>query len=431
MIETKSRILVVDDYPALVTITRHKLLQHGYEVLTAQNGQDALELVETEFPDLVISDVEMPLMNGYELCKRIKESSKLRTIPVILVTSRIEAGSLMKGIEAGADNYLTKPYDDDTLFSKVSELLNNPIAVSDADETVTVTIEGAQYRVKADYSHLVNLLISTYKNTLGQNSRLEKMQSGLNAANRELELTKKEHEELLQNIFPKKIADSLLAYGTVTPERYEDATFLFTDFDGFSKVVPDLSPEALIESLSFYFDKFDEFMSQHNLIKIKTIGDSYMAAGGIPERNVTHPVDTALAALKMKFFVTNLKDSLLESIPYFPLRIGIHTGHSVVGVIGKKRFAYDVWGEAVNLASRMEQSSESNTVNISEDTYHRIKDFFECEPRGEIEAKNIGKVPMYFLNRIKPDLSEDEFGIIPNRLFIREYNFLSKGVSKG
>lgn len=426
MIETKPRILVVDDYPALVTIIRHKLLQHGYEVITAQNGLDALELVEKEVPDLVISDVEMPLMDGYELCRKIKESPKFHSIPVILVTSRIEAASLMKGIEAGAENYLTKPYDDDTLFSKVSELLNNPIGVSDVKETVSVTIEGQKFNVKADYSHLVNLLISTYKNTLGQNARLEKMQSGLNAANKELELTKKEHEELLQNIFPKKIADSLLAYGTVTPERYEDATFLFTDFDGFSKIVPDLKPEDLIESLSFYFDQFDEFMSQHNLIKIKTIGDSYMAAGGIPERNKTHPIDTALAALKMKFFVSNLQDSLPESIPYFPLRIGIHTGHSVVGVIGKRRFAYDVWGEAVNLASRMEQHSESNSINISQDTYDRLKDLFECDTRGEIEAKNIGKIPMYFLNRIKPDFSEDEFGIIPNRLFIREYNFVSK-----
>lgn len=431
MIETKSRILVVDDYPALVTIIRHKLLQNGYEVITAQNGLDALELVEKEVPDLVISDVEMPLMDGYELCRKIKENPKFNTIPVILVTSRIEASSLMKGIEAGADNYLTKPYDDDTLFSKVSELLSNPIGISDIKETVSVTLEGQKYNVKADYSHLINLLISTYKNTLGQNTRLERMQSGLNAANKELELTKKEHEELLQNIFPKKIADSLLAYGTVTPERYEDATFLFTDFDGFSKIVPDLKPEDLIDSLSFYFDKFDEFMSQHNLIKIKTIGDSYMAAGGIPERNKTHPIDTALAALKMKFFVSNLKDSLPESIPFFPLRIGINTGHSVVGVIGKKRFAYDVWGEAVNLASRMEQHSESNSINISQDTYDRLKDLFECEARGEIEAKNIGKIPMYFLNRIKPDFSEDDFGIIPNRLFIREYNFVAKAGGQG
>lgn len=426
MLETNPRILVVDDYPALVTITRHKLLKNGYEVITAQNGQDAWELVQTEYPDLVISDVEMPVMDGYELCKTIKSDPNYRTIPVILVTSRIQTSSLMKGIEAGADNYLTKPYDDDTLFSKVYELLNNPIAISDVNEKVSVRIEDEDYNIRADYSHLVNLLVSTYKNALAQNARLEKMQSGLNATNQELELTKKEHEDLLQNIFPKKIAESLLAYGTVAPERYQDATFMFTDFDDFSKIVPDLSPEKLIDSLSFYFDKFDEFVEQHNLIKIKTIGDSYMAAGGIPERNKTHPIDTILTALKMKYFVSTLLISKPEDIPHFPLRIGIHTGHSVVGVIGKRRFAYDVWGEAVNLAARMEQNSESDCINISQETYERVKDFFICEPRGEIEAKNIGKVPMYYVRRIKPELSEDQAGIVPNRLFIRDYNFLNK-----
>jgi class 3 adenylate cyclase/FixJ family two-component response regulator len=426
MLQTTPRILIVDDYPALVTITRHKLLKQGYEVLTAQNGQDAWELIQEEYPDLVISDVEMPVLDGYELCQNIKNSAKFRTIPVILVTSRIDTESLMRGIEAGADNYITKPYDDDTLFSKVHELLNNPVAVSDVESTVEVHIESKVYKIKADYSHLVNLLVSTYKNALAQNAQLEKVQHGLNASNQELELTKKEYEDLVQNIFPKKIAESLMAYGTVAPERYQDATFMFTDFYDFSKIVPDLSPEKIIESLSFYFDKFDFFVEQHGLIKIKTIGDSYMAAGGIPENTKTHAIDTALVALKMISFVEQLKDALPDSIPYFPLRIGINTGESVVGVIGKRRFAYDVWGAAVNLASRMEQNSENNSINISQDTFERIKDFFECEARGQIEAKNIGKVEMYFLKRIKPEYSDDPWGIVPNRHFIREYNMIAK-----
>ncbi len=427
MLQTTPRILIVDDYPALVTITRHKLLKKGYEVLTAQHGQDAWEILQDEYPDLVISDVEMPIMDGYELCQKIKSDIKFRKIPVILVTSRIQTESLLKGIEVGADNYITKPYDDETLFAKVDELLNNPIAITDVKDTIPINIEGKTYHIKADYSHLVNLLVSTYKNALGQNAQLERVQHGLNASNQELELTKREYEDLLQNIFPKKVADSLLAYGTVTPERYEDATFMFTDFHDFSRIVPDLNPEKLIESLSFYFDKFDLFVEQHGIIKIKTIGDSYMAAGGIPDRNNTHPIDTALVALKMRSFVKSLEGSLPDSIPYFPLRIGINTGESVVGVIGKKRFAYDVWGTAVNLAARMEQNSESNSINISQSTFERIKDFFDCEPRGEIEARNIGNVEMYFLKRIKPEYSDDEEGVIPNRQFIRDYNFISKG----
>ncbi|MGN8226265.1 adenylate/guanylate cyclase domain-containing protein [Gracilimonas sp. BCB1] len=424
MLETKPRILVVDDHPALVTLTRHKLIQKGYEVLTAQNGEDALELTRTEYPDLILSDVDMPIMNGFELCEHIKKDTRLNKIPVILVTSMVTTEHIMKGIEAGADNYLTKPFDDETLYSKIDELMLNPPPPVQEDDTVKVEIEGKEYEIKADYSYLVNLLISTYKNTLAQNNQLSKMQSGLNAANKELELTKNEHEELIHNIFPEKIAENLLAYGTVTPERYHDTTIMFTDFEGFTKVVPELSPEKLIESLSFYFDRFDEFTRQHNLIKIKTIGDSYMAAGGIPERNHSHPIDTILTALKIRDFVQTFGEKNNSGTPYLPVRMGIHTGKVVVGVIGKTRFAYDIWGETVNIAARLEEHSMGNAINISESTYERVKDFFECESRGEIETKYIGNLQMYFVKRIKPELSEDDEGIFPNRLFIREYNSL-------
>lgn len=427
MLETKPRILVVDDHPSLVTVTRHKLIQKGYEVLTAQNGEDALELSRTEYPDLILSDVDMPIMNGFELCERVKKDSRLNKIPIILVTSMVTTEYIMKGIEAGADNYLTKPYDDETLYSKIEHLLlNPPIPVSET-ETVELNIEGNTYKVQADYSHLVNLLISTYKNTLAQNNQLSKMQSGLSAANKELELIKQEHEELIHNIFPEKVAENLLAYGTVTPERYQDSTIMFTDFAGFTKVVPDLKPEQLIESLSFYFDKFDDITAKHNMIKIKTIGDSYMAAGGLPNRNTTHAVDAILAALKITDFVRSYGErNHSNETPYLPIRVGIHTGKAVVGVIGKKRFAYDIWGETVNLAARLEQHSDKNAINISETTYHRVKDFFECENRGEVDTKYTGKIPMYFVKRIKPELSEDEEGLFPNRLFIREYNGMAR-----
>tara|TARA_R110002096_G_scaffold97694_3_gene217644 strand:- start:7390 stop:8679 length:1290 start_codon:yes stop_codon:yes gene_type:complete len=426
MLQTKSKILLVDDYPALVTLTRHKLLQKGYEVITAQNGQDALELVRTEYPDLVLSDVEMPIMNGYELCSKIKNDSRLCQIPVILVTSMVTTDYLMNGIASGADNYLTKPYDDDTLFTKVEELLGSIIQPHHEKDEIAVTIENRTYNVRADYSHLINLFVSTYKNTLAQNAQLEKVKQELNSINKDLEYAKNEHEDLIQNVFPHKIADSLLAYGTVSPERYDDVTIMFTDFDGFSKVVPTLTPEELIESLSFYFDEFDNYADQHNLIKIKTIGDSYMAAGGLPERTETHPIDTVLTALKMQHFISRLEERASSSIPFFPLRIGIHTGPAVVGVIGKRRFAYDIWGNTVNLAARMEQHSDHNAINISEATYLRVKDFFVCESRGEIEARNIGKVPMYYVKRIKEEFSEDEDGLFPNRLFVRSYNMLSK-----
>ena len=255
---------------------------------------------------------------------------------------------------------------------------------------------------------------------------LETIKQKLKAINQELELSKNEHLDLLQNIFPDKVAESLLAYGTVTPERFKSVTIMFTDFDGFSKVVPTLSPEELIRSLSFYFDKYDEFSEENNLIKIKTIGDSYMAVGGLPEVNNTHAIDSVLTALKMKKFMSQSQTEKDESIPVFPLRIGIHTGPAVVGVIGKKRFAYDIWGDAVNLASRMEQSAYEEYINISESTYNEVKEYFVCENRGNIEVKNMGTVPMYNLKRIKPEYSEDEEGFVPNRMFVRDYRTLGQ-----
>tara|TARA_R110002124_G_scaffold286171_1_gene466206 strand:+ start:1488 stop:2780 length:1293 start_codon:yes stop_codon:yes gene_type:complete len=428
MLENKSRILIVDDHPALITLMRHKLVQRGFEVITAQNGEDAFELVKTEYPDLVISDIDMPIMDGYGLCQAIKSHDLHSKIPVILITSLVTSESLMEGIAVGADNYLTKPFDYYTLFLKIDELLTlNAIPFNERKEA-EVFIEGKKYEIKADYNHLINLLVSTYKNTLAQNIELETIKQKLNATNNSLKYSKKEYEDLLHNTFPANVAESLLAYGNVTPERYDDVTIMFTDFDGFTKVVPNLSPEELISSLSFYFDKFDEIASEHKLIKIKTIGDSYMAVGGLPERNATHHIDVILAALKIKKFINASKDERPENIPFFPIRIGVHSGNAVVGVIGKKRFAYDIWGNAVNMASRMEQYASDDYINISETTFESVKDFFECESRGQIEIKNMGDTSMYKVKRIVPKFSEDDEGFLPNRLFIQEYNQVMRRV---
>ena len=258
MIETKYRILIVDDYPPLVTLMRHKLVERGFEVFTAQNGEDALELMNNEYPDLVISDVDMPVMDGFELCRQIKSNHSLTQIPVILIASLVTSESLLKGISAGADNYLSKPFDDDTLFTKINDLLNQSIVPFNEREEIEVLVEGKKYEIKADYNHLINLLVSTYKNTLAQNVELVSVKQKLSAVNSRLTYSKNEYEELLQNIFPANVAESLLAYGNVTPERFDDVTIMFTDFYHFTKVVPSLTPEELVNCLSFYFDKFDE-----------------------------------------------------------------------------------------------------------------------------------------------------------------------------
>jgi len=212
-------------------------------------------------------------------------------------------------------------------------------------------------------------------------------------------------ETLLLNILPHQIAEELKRYDRVEPRNYEMVTVLFTDLVGFTRIAEHLRPDELVRELDNCFSNFDEIIKKHRLEKIKTIGDSYMCAGGVPNVNSTNPVDFVLAALKMVNYMTRLKsDREAKGLPAWEIRLGIHTGHLVAGVIGQEKFAYDIWGDTVNLASRMESSGIPMQVNISRDTYEHVKDFFECEFRGAIKAKNKGEIEMYLVRGVKEDL---------------------------
>jgi adenylate cyclase len=174
----------------------------------------------------------------------------------------------------------------------------------------------------------------------------------------------------------------------------------------------------LLNALSCYFEAFDEITSTRFIEKIKTIGDCYMCVGGLPRTNRSHPFDIVIAAIQMQRFVKQ-KAAADQSAgnKVWNLRIGIHTGSVVAGVIGKWKFAYDIWGADVNIASRLESSSEAGAINISESTYQIIKDYFVCTYRGKILAKNIGEINMYFVERILPEYAEDDDGFNPNAAF--------------
>jgi len=216
---------------------------------------------------------------------------------------------------------------------------------------------------------------------------------------RKISSQKKEVEKLLLNILPKKTAEELRLKGSATPQSYPRVTVIFTDFKGFTQVSEKMTPEEIIEELGICFSAFDEIVEKNNLEKIKTIGDAYMCAGGVPQPNQSNPVDAARAALAMQAFMANrIEENRLHGRAILELRIGIHTGAVVAGVVGKKKFAYDIWGDAVNIAARMESSGEPNKVNISGETFSLIKDQFNCTYRGKIPAKNKGEVDMYFID---------------------------------
>ncbi len=213
-----------------------------------------------------------------------------------------------------------------------------------------------------------------------------------------IEKEKERSESLLLNILPKEIAEELKHNSNPRPRSYDQVTVIFTDFKGFTQAAELLTPEELIDELAECFSEFDAICERWNLERIKTIGDAYMCAGGVPTSNYTNPVDAVSAAMEMQEVIEQLKQKkILQGKPYFEMRLGIHTGPVVAGVVGKKRFAYDIWGDTVNLAARMESSGEVGRVNISEYTYSLVRDYFFCSYRGKVEAKNKGEVDMYFV----------------------------------
>lgn len=228
--------------------------------------------------------------------------------------------------------------------------------------------------------------------------RKRKTNRKLSLKNQEIASEKKKSDELLLNILPESTAEELKEKGSTSSKKYENVSIMFTDFKGFTRFSEQYSPEKLVNELDEYFRAFDEIMNKYGIEKIKTIGDAYMCVSGVPEGKESHAKNMVSAAFEIRDFVRERAQKLKsEGKSFLEMRIGIHSGTLVAGVVGSKKFAFDVWGDAVNIAARMEQSGQPGEINISEDFYRLIKDDFQCEYRGDIEAKNKGKLKMYFV----------------------------------
>ncbi len=214
---------------------------------------------------------------------------------------------------------------------------------------------------------------------------------------RNINKEKRRSDDLLLNILPTKTAEELKEHGKVKAKKFDSVSVMFTDFQAFTKYSQSLSPEVLVESVDYFFSKFDEIIDSYKLEKIKTIADAYMCAGGLTNDSKDQVLKMVQAAFEIKDFIEETKLQSDNDIAHFNIRIGINTGPVVAGVVGKKKFAYDIWGDTVNVASRMESNSEAGKINISENTYQLIKDHFDCEYRGEIDVKNKGMMKMYFV----------------------------------
>lgn len=220
----------------------------------------------------------------------------------------------------------------------------------------------------------------------------------LEEKNRIIQEERQRSENLLLNILPFSIAEELKTLGHANTRRYDSVSVLFADFKNFTNIAEKLTPEELVSELDLCFKGFDKIMGKYGMEKIKTIGDAYMCAGGLPDPYQSNPTKVIQAAFEMQNFLEVLKEQRMrEGRPYFEARIGIHTGPIIAGVVGEKKFAYDIWGDTVNVAARMESNSDAGKVNISSSTYELVKDSFKCEYRGKISVKNKGEVEMYWV----------------------------------
>ena len=340
-------ILVVDDNESNRTLIARRLIRDGYTVTEATGGQEALDLLETRDVDLILLDLLMPEVNGYQVLEHLKASERLRDIPVIMISGLTDLEGVVRCIEAGADDYLTKPI--------------NPVLL---DVRVNACRERKWWRDQ-EQKYLA-----------------------------ELENEKAKSEALLLNILPAEIVNRLSAGETVIADQFEETTILFADLVGFTGISSMISPAKLVKYLNGLFSQFDALTQTLGVEKIKTIGDAYMAAAGLPEPRPDHAAAAAELALAMCAKVAELRES--SNMPW-QIRIGLHSGPVVAGIIGTHKFVYDVWGDTVNQASRYESASEPGRIHISQSVANALAANYDVESRGSIHLRGKGTVESYFL----------------------------------
>lgn len=274
-----------------------------------------------------------------------------------------------------------------------------PVPGKDANLGVLIVEDRLGREGFSDYDAEVMKLLVAQAGVAIDNARVyENLDKMVAIRTRDLENERNKSDQLLLNILPEEVCNELKQRGRVTPRRYESASILFTDFVGFTAYSEDKDPEDLLDDLEMCYSMFDEIVERHNLEKLKTIGDAYMCAGGLPLPNESHAVDCVGAGLDMVEAIEAMhaaREALGQA--FWKVRVGIHTGPVVSGVVGTKKFAFDVWGDTVNLASRMESNGMVNRVNVSQATFEAARERFRFEPRGPINVKGQGEVNMYLV----------------------------------
>jgi len=324
-----------------------RLSRLGYSVQVTDNGAHALEFVAANRVDVILLDIMMPGMDGFEVLQRLKENPATHHIPVLMLSSAEEGDTVVRCIQLGADDFLPKPFNTTLLMARLESSLSR--------------------------------------------KRLRDQET---AFLKRLQAEQDTSERLLLNILPKPIAERLKQGEKIIADSFTDVTVLFSDFVDFTRWSAKVSPKDLVRRLNDVFSVFDALCEQYGLEKIKMIGDAYMVVGGAPTPRTDHAEAIADLALAMQREVARFTAGAGLALR---MRIGINTGPVVAGVIGTKKFAYDLWGDTVNLASRMENHAPTDGILVTASTFARLRDHYTFEPEHLIRVKGKGAVPSHRL----------------------------------
>jgi len=352
------KILVVADNESNRNMLSRRLERQGHTTRLAENGIRALEKLRQEDFDLVLLDVMMPEMDGYEVLERLHNDDKLRGLPVIMISALDQLDTVVRCIELGAEDYLPKPFNPVVLRARIGACLE--------------------------------------KKRLRDRER---------AYIKKLRIEQERSDQLLLNILPRPIANRLKEGQRQIADYFPDVTVLFCDLVGFTQISERLPPAELVAMLNKIFSMFDLLVEKHGLEKIKTIGDEYMIAGGLPMPRKDHAEAVAEMALDMLAVMDRFNAKHNTNVR---IRVGLNCGPVTAGVIGTKKFAYDLWGDTVNLASRMESHGIANAIQVTEETYRRLRHRFAFQRRGIIHVKGKGALCTYFLVGRRPGGSKPE-----------------------
>lgn len=398
-----------------------QMLKKVYQFLKQRFGIDAfwLGLVNEEKQELYNHG-----LYGFDSV----DATKRDQLSTLRVKLEPETGTLFKTWQRQRPFYLKKIKEDAEQFSNTDRLIIDLLSLKSMiqiplifqQKTIGIlclTRQGEVLDLDKNNLNSLQAFATQISSVLQISQLLEQVEAEKNIADQQHQ----EAERLLLNILPVEVAGELRKTGHVEPLQYNSVSVLFTDFVGFTEASRKMTPDELVAELDGCFSQFDEIIRRNNLEKLKTIGDSYMCAGGLPVINKSHPLDTCLAALEVRSFMLQMADikNQLE-LDFWQLRIGIHTGPVTAGVIGTTKFAYDIWGDTVNTASRMESMGKPGKINISFETWQLVKDYFECEKRKAMNVKGKGEMTMYILNRLRPEYADDAEGLRPNERFRQE-----------